>query len=104
MPKSEPEILLRDARKLIEKHGWIQGDWGGYEDGFCALGALNRADNEFANKHGGGLLVGWWRACWLLSQTVGNAPVMQWNDTPGRTKEEVIDAFKKAQKLAKENR
>lgn len=34
---------IRTARKLISEHGWIKGQMGSPETGFCAMGALQYA-------------------------------------------------------------
>lgn len=32
--------LLRHAVELIEEYGWVQGQYGSYDTGFCATGAI----------------------------------------------------------------
>ena len=94
---------LAEARKLIER-GWTQRRYAVDEDGksveecsskavaFCATGALNRA---FGGDEG------WWEARDLLSETVGQY-ITCWNDSHIRTQAEVIEAFRKAEELARE--
>lgn len=85
---------LRYARTLIEK-GWTQGAYAVDENGravsenstyaksFCAVGACLAAKTSsyYLDR--------------LISQDV-----VAWNDTPGRTKEEVLDIFDRAIALA----
>ena len=79
------------AYKVIQKYGWVQGDYGNTKDGFCIIGALRYA--------------GSWKR---LARKVGKVldvpadPIMQgyisdWNDNPVRTKKEVIALLKKVE-------
>lgn len=79
------------AYEVIQKYGWLQGDYGNKKDGFCIIGALRYAGS-------------WIR----LSTKVGTAlgvpadPIMQgyvsdWNDNPTRTKRQVIALLKKVE-------
>lgn len=91
--KTEAE-KLRNARALIEK-GWTQGLLARNKDGegafsdateavsFCAVGACVRSGVS----------------CGHLKKLLG-VDTTSWNDTPGRTKEEVLDLFDRAIALA----
>lgn len=104
---------LTEARDLLINEGWTQGIYFEVLDDSgvchrCAMGALRQYDKEdhphviatlevrdillaamreVDNDAGDGVL------CFLS--------VIQWNDHPGRTKEQVIEAFNKAIELAK---
>lgn len=85
--------LLMAARETLVVHGWTQG---AYRKGnaFCAVGALAfndySASGDTVEKAKGilakTLMV---REGWALS-------VSSWNDTPERTKEEVLALFDEA--------
>lgn len=89
--------VLRDAVDLLFRRGWTQGSYRN-EDGYCAEGALLAAAvgrQEAANP----------ARYYLLGALQQMDPaniygVISWNDTHGRTFDEVIEAFEKAQKLA----
>lgn len=78
------EVLVA-ARNLIDRGGWIQGAVL-TSDGRCAVGAL---------RDTGGALDTNDEPFWILRRQVGTA-LSRWNDTPGRTKAEVLAAFDKA--------
>lgn len=85
---------LLDGADLIEKHGWRQFDLGDPTRGFCILGAMLEAA-----KHGGhtdAALV--CDAANRLAAQTGQRmwTVAQWNNAPGRTKEQVISAMRAA--------
>jgi hypothetical protein len=75
----ERQVLL-DAANILEERGWIQGGFGNASRGYCMMGAIGetRADENWQLM-----------AMIALNQKFGQ-PMEQWNDTPGRTKEEVI--------------
>jgi hypothetical protein len=83
--------VLDDAADLLERNGWAPGIGDG---GHCALGALyhvagpsHRRENQLAVD----ALVA------ALGLERGYA-VAVWNDDPGRTKQQVLDAFRAAAK------
>ncbi len=77
-------VLLR-AAELIERDGLVQYRSGNRHLGWCAMAALREADNEHLRD-------GWQR----LSTFLGVGSVVFWNDTPGRTKEQVLAALRGA--------
>jgi hypothetical protein len=93
--------ILKNARNLLKKKGWTQGANACNERGtevgytaenaatFCARGAVWHVDegNDEAAT----------RALALLSScTISNLGLISWNDSPGRTKEEVLALFDRA--------
>lgn len=103
---------LDEARALIEK-GWCQGAFSTGEC-YCALGALAKAyDPNFddfscapkfpklpAAKYLR-IAVGARKYCGKSFGPRRLRSVVEWNDIEGRTKAEVIDAFKRAAELAR---
>jgi hypothetical protein len=119
LPKSLPKRLptveaLTEARDLLVKEGWVQGvyaDQVDYESlacRRCSLGALRQMDyrdhphvvvtmemqdillaamRQVDNDAGDGVLI--------------FHSVIQWNDAPTRTKEQVVEAFNLAIDIAK---
>lgn len=110
--------VLEKMKGLILAHGWVQGFMGDHQDGFCLLGAQREAQPELPyprNDVGGdGLGLQWqkdyekWQAHQRgrevvrnhLLTSIGRDPLARtvhgWNDTPGRTKEEVLEALDRA--------
>jgi hypothetical protein len=79
--------ILKLAKQRIEKYGWIQGNFGDEQCGFCSAGA-------FLDIYANGEKVETYWARLKLQRLVG--ALLSWNDAPGRTKEEVLAAFDKA--------
>lgn len=90
--------ILDDAANLI-RGGWIQLKSSNPEQThYCAVGAIGaasrRIDNDFlsflANETSA------MSALDALNRVVGQGGIITFNDAPGRTKEEVLEVFKKA--------
>lgn len=98
--KSNKVAIIREAKSLLEKCGWIQGKYGSKDIGFCAIGAIRSARNElFSHKtEPDGTCLG----C-VMEQNDNDVireisvpldwDLAEWNDKRGRTKEEVIAKF-----------
>lgn len=96
--------VLKKAAEFIEAFGWTQGTMARTEMGnscgpncalatcFCTVGAIKRAIFLLA----GNSPEVFHRAIGLFCDAVETNNVPRWNDTPGRTKEEVIDALRRA--------
>jgi hypothetical protein len=81
--------VLDDAADRLEREGWAPGVGGG---GHCALGALYSVAGMTALRQ---------RASRVLADSLGlpyRYRIADWNDAPGRTKQEVLDAFRLAAK------
>ena len=92
---NEHEVLVK-ARNLLDRDGWTQGRFGDVGGPYCARGALvvaagaPRPATVPPSRHCGALN----SAYHLLQLIVGVETIgADWNDTPGRTKEEVLAAF-----------
>lgn len=90
---------VREAASVIEKHGWIQKDYGEEEIGFCVLGAMSRVRNSWVN-----IFTTHAFAEFLpeveIGKTADGEPLIAhniayWNDVPDRTKEEVLQYMHK---------
>lgn len=90
---------LRGARKFIEEHGWTQGDLQGPNGGFCLMGSVIGHESTQFGGQGRNIPS---EALQYLGQacSVAATDLDSWNDTPGRTKEEVLAALVEAERLA----
>lgn len=105
---------MRDAatffakvRNLLETYGWMQFQYGSEEQGFCLRGAAVEAQTKLSDETGeritcdeGGLCY----ACLFdekLREHFGITSIVRYNDTAGRTKEEVMQLLKDAEEKCK---
>ena|SRR5690606_11551681 len=85
--------VLRRSRELIEEFGWIQGNYGSKEVGFCSAGAICECEGEGFPEPAVE------DACDAFDDAVdgdGYYGTVSFNDAPGRTKEEVLKMFDQA--------
>jgi hypothetical protein len=94
---NETAAHLMRAKQYIEEHGWCPLGWSPSGGGAarCVVGALHAAAKPGVNK---------WDspAHRVLAKAIGSINQPKWNDTPGRTVEEVYAAFDRAIALAME--
>ena len=78
------------ARDIIKEHGWIQRRLGSRNVGYCLVGALVKAvgTEKLATRLGGALD--------HLGRFTDGDTVPNWNDTEGRTREEVLELLETA--------
>lgn len=77
--------VLLDAADYLEKFGWLQNEWGfGFQTARCVMGAIGECDHGFYYND----------AKERLGAT--GLELIAWNNTPGRTKEEVIARLRNA--------
>lgn len=98
--------VLREAKRLIEAGTWVQGDelatGGQAHNCYCAATAISAA---YDKHHTNARLSGVFEVIGLFKKVVGfdpNTGLGTWNDTPGRTKAEVLLAFDNAIALTEE--
>lgn len=85
--KTSDHIL--DAIQNLDRFGWIQGEYGSEKKGFCLLGALDhRAITIYDSTLD------------AVKQILGTPCTVKWNDTPGRTEQEVLEALEAAYVVA----
>jgi hypothetical protein len=101
MVKGEYEMK---AYELIEQNGWCQGEAARNDEGryvatlsdsatqFCALGAIYRV---YGNCQADKMYKEFAKAMNFLD-TDYSSEIVRWNDTQGRTKEEVVEALRRA--------
>ena len=97
------DLVLKEAEKLLLEGGWCQHTYWKTVDNkryYCALGALSHAQLKLGYGYGNLPMT---TASKKLALAVGKEHdggwLSCWNDEPTRTKEEVLEAFKKAQEL-----
>lgn len=101
--------VLTNAIDAINNFGWRQFAYGGPRmGGFCAIGALDYGAG-WENEAGTGYdydNLAFNAARMYMARSVGislptsGLGISSWNDTEGRTKEEVIAALNQARELA----
>ena len=103
---------LKAARELINQHGWIQGMGGDKYIGFCMVGALANASRQFVKEDGHASIylvkqslsdtnTPYNKAMMALKRAIGTTDVVSYNDGNAKSKEEIINAFTKAMRLAR---
>ena len=83
-----PEEILAEAARLVER-GWCQGTYRDTDGRVCLVGALNEASGRPCTY----LDEAWNAVCLEIPQGPSD-----WNDTPGRTAEEVATALRNAKR------
>lgn len=84
---AEPDSVLLRAAEIVRER-WKSGVYGEPGGGRCALGALSEAlGNKPAVETKQSL---------ALYHSLGVTSIMGWNDTPGRTQTEVVEALERA--------
>ncbi len=89
------EWVLREAAETLELVGWCQGILTNDRGQYCAAGAIRRAVNEGNYQNEGAAVTACVSAVETLEAEVGQT-IVDWNDTPGRTSDEVIAAMRYA--------
>jgi hypothetical protein len=86
------QLALLRAAELLERDGWCQGAL--VKNGaFCAMGALHKATDRDRKAYMSSL----YRLMAFLGQHHGGTRnIIDWNDQPERTADEVIDALRAA--------
>lgn len=97
-----PKEVLQEAANVIRTHGWAQGDYI-VNGSYCTLGAIDHVLEKFEdeimwvyklrNKVTGPIQE-------VLRRKTGSVIIHNWNDAEGRTKEEVLEVFEEAIKIA----
>lgn len=85
LAKLPPErAALLAAADLIEEYGHARSSFGCLGEPMCCLGAISAATG------------GPWLGRDFLLLHLGVDSIANWNDAPGRTKDEVVDALRAA--------
>jgi len=98
-----PNDILRQAAAVLESKGWCQGMMHGIGGTCCMLGAITTA--AWAEPHDGHAvrrIAERERACTMVVQLLRGRAISEWNDEPGRTKEQVVAKLLEAASLVEE--
>lgn len=90
----KPSEVLLEAKNKILMNGWRQGVGRNDQGRYCVLGAVGEVTGISETFH---------EANKYLGSVIDQRFIFTWNDTPGRTQQEVLDAFDAAISLAKDN-
>ena len=92
--------VMRRAKEVLSEEGWQQGaysaDW--HRGPFCVYGALIEACGAWQRQHV--ITVHTQVLTDVLYVNWGIGCIEGWNDVPGRTFDQVIDALDRAEKRA----
>jgi hypothetical protein len=87
------DILIKAKRILIER-GWCQGAyWKGKHEAFCCLGAIANSSRDKLTSED---CMNYCDACDRLKTSIKCDDIPAWNDSPERTKTEILAAFDRA--------
>jgi hypothetical protein len=104
----KPEYIL--PSEVLKKYGWIQAEYGDKCQGLCVMGAIYFSyEGKDMRERGGQWVrpVGQFDDILKLTHAIASQAellypssdtLVSWNDTEGRTAEEVIDAVEAAEK------
>jgi hypothetical protein len=84
--------ILLDTADYIERHGWCQNVYQNGLGNVCIMGALSRIVHRPVQLPEGRIM----EILPRLTKYLGVTRVDSWNDAPGRTKEQVVDALRGA--------
>ncbi|MFE7797024.1 hypothetical protein [Nocardia sp. NPDC057440] len=89
--------IIEEAIKRLNTHGWIQGSYGSRREGYCMLGALSDSSAIAVLSDLGDAPFQAGRAVRaVLERNYNYHKLESFNDTPGRTKEEVVNVLRLA--------
>lgn len=87
--------MIRHAANVLEDRTWVQGRFGTLGTSVCAMAAIEQSHHTVPRRQLGNaidIFNGWLRINGLVGPS---GTVVQWNDAPGRTKEEVISTMRR---------
>ncbi len=88
--------VLRAAKARIERFGWIQGRSQNAEGACCIVGAIMAETDTLDSPYLSEVLP-------MVRRNIGDVRVPTWNDTAGRTKEEVLSVLERSAAEAEAN-
>lgn len=81
--------VLKKATDRVRR-GWLQDALHDYRGNVCALGAIECSTRSYDLRQDAEI---------ALRRVIGYPFIDRWNDARGRTKDQVVEAFRKAIKL-----
>jgi len=100
--------VLAGSREYIAEHGWTQDTMENRDGEVCSTGGIVRSQHWSQDDHLPYDAKSLEEVCRVLVPVISDDPsslidpvgtVLHWNDMPGRTMQEVLDAFAKAEKI-----
>ena len=96
---SQAKELLERAADLINTYGHKKGYFGTQRTGYCMMGALAVVAN--ASTEGCWICdvipaIRWSAGLGVRAEADNAIDLIKWNDAPGTTKEDVVNALRKA--------
>jgi len=99
--------IIAEAREYLEKDGWIQGELRN-DEGVCAIGAIIYSQDWEDEVSEESEKIQMEKVASYLGMVVLSKPepvpafnIPAWNDDEDRELQEVLDAFAKAEKIAR---
>lgn len=86
--------ILDAAANLIKAHGWVQGSVGRPGVGFDLVGAVEGAQLRKYGPHSASGWRLWTTTMAALTEYLQTTMLVEWNDAPGRTANEVYGVLK----------
>ena len=83
--------VIRNAIKEIEKNGWCQGEYRDEQGRVCLVESVRRSTRHLLSLEAMDLDN---KVFTKIADHTKVAPCSVWNDTPGRTKEEVLSMLR----------
>lgn len=94
-----PQDVCALAADLLEEHGWCQGMSRTPAGEHCVSGALHEISHSQLSDCCRHCCRMYTDAVRLVQMTINRVDVPAWNDTSCRTKEEAVDALRRASRL-----
>lgn len=91
-----PEEICLKAAEIIERNGWNQGSFVSDDGSVCIAGAARMASWGSVYTKNDRNLAAYFEARRLIREVIQEPDVVEWNDAPQRSKEDVILALKQA--------
>lgn len=93
---------LEETADLLERDGWIQGAYANPQGQHCIVGAMSMVADETAKVRPHAFRYFLIEAVQHVippEQVRSTSTIVDWNDTQGRTKQEVLDTLRLAAKI-----
>lgn len=94
-----PQDVCALAADLLEEHGWCQGMARSANGKHCISGGLFEVTHSSLSDLSRGCCRMYEEALQLVQMTISRINIPEWNDRPGRTKEEAVDALRRASRI-----
>lgn len=90
LTRQEIGAVVRQAAATIKERGWVQGNYGDRDHGYCAIGAVRAVIGTGVQYQQIAIELNIWMRSLIHSKGPIECAVTDFNDTPGRTREEIL--------------